>query len=145
MTRNLLIIIGIGCAVISAAGIMYYTPLNVARRSIDNKDRRIRIEALATLSDYCDKQSIPQIRKLLYDNDDMVFLCAGNALFHLNDRESLPEIRKFLEDKNPEKRASTLAILSDFRDRESIPQMRKLLYDSHKPIFLWAGVALSSC
>ncbi|MFH0889064.1 MAG: HEAT repeat domain-containing protein [Planctomycetota bacterium] len=73
MNKTILIIIGIACAVISAAGIMWYNnPVNVARRQLYDTNPQVRCMAIKTLGNLHNKASVPEIAKLLQDNDLMV-------------------------------------------------------------------------
>ena len=101
MSKTILIVIGLACAVISAVGIMHYNnPLNTARRQLYDKDPMVRVIAMKALIEIGDKESIPGIIKLLQDNDDGVRVRAIWALAKLNAKETIPEIKKLLNDKS---------------------------------------------
>ena len=129
MNKTLLIVIGIACAVFVAWVNIYFNPVNIARRNLDNPDPEKRVKALELLTCRLDRQSIPRIRQMLYDTNPKVHRFAGWALAEFGDRESLPAIRKFLEDKNSVVRSFTISIISEFKDQESIPALRKLIDD----------------
>jgi HEAT repeat protein len=101
MNRNLLIVIGLACAVITAVGIMWYhNPLNTARRQMHANDYLIRIEALNTLYTLGGKSSIPEIIRLLKDDNELVREVAIWSVKQLGLKESIPLIKSLLEDED---------------------------------------------
>ena|SRR3989339_399735 len=102
MTKTLLIIIGISCALVSAAGIMWYNyPLREVRGWLDDKDWHKRLDAVRLLREINDRESTPKIRQIFLNHEYPIV--SFNALWTLvewNDRESIPEIKKLLNDKN---------------------------------------------
>lgn len=138
MHRITLIILGLACAVLTAAGMMWYNNLDnpaviAARRQLYDKDSRVRQIAIWDLAFVLhDKESIPEIRKRLYDEDVNVRQVAIDCLsgfMGLNDKESIPTIRKFLNDENKQIRYSSICFLAFLKDKESISQIKMLLND----------------
>ena len=82
MNRTILIIIGIACAVITAAGIMEFEQRDIykARRQLHSESSWVRGEALSTLIIHNDSASIPEIIRLLKNNDLKTRLDAIGAL-----------------------------------------------------------------
>ena len=72
MNKTLLIIIGLACAMISAAGMMWYNPVSIARRQLYDANPQVRCGAIKTLGNLHNKALVPEIAKLLQDNDLMV-------------------------------------------------------------------------
>mgnify|MGYP001572644810 CR=1 FL=1 len=128
MTKTLLIVIGLLAALLMAAGIMF-NPVSIARRQLYDKDPSIRIRATYVLYKNGDKESIPEIAKLLQDNDAKVRNHTMLSLALLGDKESIPEIRKML-DADKSIKCTVIGALGELGDKESIPTIRKILNDS---------------
>ncbi|MBI5777827.1 MAG: HEAT repeat domain-containing protein [Planctomycetes bacterium] len=141
MNRTIIISLGIACALVSAAGIMWYNnpkELDIdnilnsckstsdVRELLNHKDPRVIHRAIVILSKSLkDKESIHKIRELL--NDREVNAEAINALVNLNDNESIPKIREFLNNKDAYLLIQAIYALGELKDTASIPEIIKLL------------------
>ena len=63
-------------------------------------DNVIRFNSIFALAELGDKESAPEIRKYLNDEDVWMRLASINAIVKLGDKESIPEIKKLLNDKD---------------------------------------------
>ncbi len=134
MTRTLLIVIGIACAVIAAAGIMFYNPVSIARRQLYDKDPDVCWNAITNLFKIRGKASIPEFTRLL-QSDNIVTRClAAKALSYFGDKISIPEITKLLQDNEIVVRHSDICALVDLEGKKAIPNIKKLLNDKEEII-----------
>jgi HEAT repeat protein len=131
MSKTLLIIIGIACAVITAAGIMWYhSPLNTACRQLYDEDPDVCCQAIKTLGEIGAKEFAPEIIKLLLNtNDHYVRQSAAEALRQFGNKEAIPEITKLLHSEIAYTRRSAALALMDLKAKESIPELKGLLND----------------
>jgi len=145
MTKTLLIIVGLACAVITAAGMMF-NPISSAFRQMHSKDPDVRCEAITYLSRidkhilsityksskplqaFYDKGALIAIRRALADEESVVRATAIYGLISLGDDESIPAIRKMLAGTDDWVRDVAAYALAEFNDKTSIPEIRKLLY-----------------
>lgn len=65
----------------------------------DKKDRRSR-KAAVCISQIRDEKAVPDLMKMLKDNDDDVRVAAVGALAGMNAKQAEPEFEKMLKDKN---------------------------------------------
>jgi len=150
MNRTLLIVIGIACAVITAAGITF-SSYNLNNKSIselsqlakagnkgaiirlrallNDEDPSIRLPAVSIIGKLDDKESIVKICKMLNDYGPFVREEAKKTLKRLNDKEAIIEIRKLLNNKDD--RNSAIAALGIMGDKESISVIRRFLTESY--------------
>ena len=138
MNRTLLIIIGLACALVAAAGIMWYEyndTVNVARRQLSDN---YHFEAFCTLN----KLEHKDIIKLLQDNNPKIRSMAIDILINQKVKESIPEITKSLQDDIPNVRESAVIALMAFGTKEAIPEIKKLLNDENEDVRQWAEFAL---
>ncbi|MBI5777981.1 MAG: HEAT repeat domain-containing protein [Planctomycetes bacterium] len=114
------------------------------RPLLHDKDASVRREAIDFLSSYegRDEESIPEIRKLLNDDSDMVRRSALASLTILRDKESIPTIRKFLDDSSERMRIDATQALVMFNDKESIPKIKEMLTDKSESVRKNAAEAL---
>jgi len=131
MSKTLLIVIGIACAVITAAGIMWYNnPINMARRQLYDEDTDVCCQAIKTLGNIGAKEFAPEIIKLLLNtNDHYVRQSAAEALRQFGNKEAIPEITKLLHSEIAYARRSAALALMDLKAKESIPELKGLLKD----------------
>src|SRR3989339_273935 len=154
MSRTIIIIIGLACAVISAAGIMWYSsnsPRNQLIKQynmflLDSSGGKKLSEVMREFRDdnntiddairillYCNpKESLPVIRKLLKDKNTGAKITAITALSGIRDKESIPEIRKHLNDEDAGVRTTSIYALSQMGDKESAPEIRRFLNDKNE-------------
>ncbi|MBI5779376.1 MAG: HEAT repeat domain-containing protein [Planctomycetes bacterium] len=126
MSKTILIVIGIACALLTATGIMYQI-----QHTRDRFDGMVKLCARLKNEVATGQKSIAEVRELLNDKNRMVRLSASGVLFYdLKDKKSLPELRKLLRDKDIVVRMATLNGLMNMGDKESIPEIRNLLDDS---------------
>ena len=139
MNKTILIGIGIVCAFISAAGIMF-NPVSVARRQLYDKDPEVRCHAIRSLCK--DKASFPRMRSLLYDEDIIVAINAATFLYMSGNKECIPDYRNLLNNKEPVIREAAIFALLRLDDKESIPKFKKLLNDEDMQVSQTAALAL---
>jgi len=139
MNRTLLVLIGILAALLSAAGLMWYnSPLKVARRKLHDTHPNVRCWAIRTLGDLGDKESAPEIVKLLLTCGPGYMLTpesapeyriAAEALGELGDKEAIPYVTKSLYSEIDGERAEAVLALRYLKAVETIPEIKKLLND----------------
>jgi len=139
MNKTILIVLGLACALITAAGIMF-NPVSVARRQLYDKDPDVRCHAIRSLCK--DKASFPRMRSLLYDEDIIVAINAATFLYMSGDKESIPDYRNLLNNKEPVIREAAIFALWLLGDKESIPEFKKLLNDEDIKVSDTAELAL---
>lgn len=137
MNKSILIIIGIGCALIAAAGIMWYTnhanlaspEIMAARRQLYDKDPEVRAKAAYKLFKLGDKASIHNITKVILHDDrrDSIFGTIVPILSSFAPKEIMPELKKFLRDKDKHVRWAACYTLCSLDSKEAIPEIKKLL------------------
>ena len=151
MTKTLLIVIGILFAMTTAIIIMRYNNTaissDVIYKQLYDKNPKVRAKAIWDLAFVLhDKESIPEIRKRLYDEDVNVrqgaILALGGRFGGLNDQESIPQVRKFLNDNDNWIRYNSIHFLTFLNDQESIPEIKKLLHDNDESIRKFSQDAL---
>ena len=120
MSKTILIIIGIACTVVTAAGIMWY------HNSIYGICWQLDVWRLREINA---KASTPELIKLLQDNSSPVRYSAAYALGRFGHKESIPEIIKLLQHENTTIRESAVMALEFLFAQESIPAITKLLQD----------------
>jgi len=140
MQRTIIIAIGLLAALLTAAGIMFYNPISVARRQLYDKDPQVRCHAILSLCK--DKASFPRMRQLLYDEDIIVSIHAATFLYMSGDKESIPDYRNLLNNKEPVIREAAIFALWLLGDKESIPEFKKLLNDEDIKVSDTAELAL---
>jgi len=129
----LLIVFGLACALVSAAGIMWYNnpddPTIAARRQLHHTYFHTRGLAIYKLGRLGDVKSIPEIRKLLNDKNYFVLEQTIEALGKLGDKESIPQIRDMLKVKDYRISSAALDALGILGDKKSIPDIRNFISD----------------
>lgn len=88
-----------------------------------------QIKAIITLVELDAKEAIPEITRLLKDNDSMVRRRAVEALAQLGAKETIPDITKLLQDKKISVRYRAIEVLWRLGAKEAIPDITKLLRD----------------
>ena len=101
----------------------------MVNRSLFLDDRSDRIAAIGALDNLGDKESAPEIRKFLNDENWGVRLKAVVALREFGDKKSIPEIRQLFSDENGLVCAAAIKTLVIFNDRQSFPEIRNLIDD----------------
>jgi HEAT repeat protein len=171
MNRSILIIIGLLCAIVTAAGIMWYNnPLNTARRGIHDMKPLIRYYAVWKLYELNDKKSIPEIAKLLQDNSSGVREISVTVLKNFGAKEAAPKLsladgwiraasiiivesgplKGFLDNPpdlheyEPEERTLAVQELDNLGAKDIIPQIIKLLKDDYPTARASAALALNT-
>jgi len=139
MNRISLIILGLLCAVMAAAGIMRYTnhatlaspEIMAARRQLydENLDFNVRLVAAITLYQLGDKASIHMITEVILHDDsrDSIFGTIVPILSSYAPKEIMPELKKFLRDKDKYVRWAACYTLCSLGSKEAIPEIKKLL------------------
>lgn len=124
MNKTVLIIIGLACALLTAWGVMHWT-------QYDNPYEILRFHSQFSGEVRNGQKTIPEIIKLLSNNNKNVKIAASWVLFNYNSKEALPELRKLLRVSNSYDlmRITTISNLAFMKDKESIPEIRKLLDD----------------
>ena len=132
MNRTLLISIGLICALVTAAGIMEFGQRDIykARRQLHSESSWVRSEALLTLIIHNDRASIPEIIRLLKNNDLKTRLDAIGALGNFKAKEAIHEITILLQDAEFTVRGLAVWALGEIGARELIPKITKLLQDN---------------
>ena len=132
MNRTLLIVIGIACAVITAAGIMWYNyniPINITRRYLFHKDIMVRMHAIESLIELKDKASTPAIVRVIV-KDSYWLVMYDNAiplLCQLDPKQTVVALTKLLDCKDKEISNKAGCFLCNIGAKEAIPQIKKLL------------------
>ncbi len=110
---------------------------------LDDKDYKVRIEAINNLLRLNSKDSITLIRRKVIDKTHMVGQCAISALVKLKDNGSIPLFRKLLEnDKYWLIHGEIIDALAEFGDKKSIPIIKKFLSSKKKYLHSHAVAAL---
>src|SRR3989339_300367 len=151
MNKTLLIIVGIFCAMIAAAGIIAYSPthnkpddyygnsrmhfsLNELIKHLNNEEEGM-FDCGCMLAEYSGafnqfgEKSIPELINFLKDKKWWLRCIAVMSLGSMKAKESMPEIIVLLNDQNSRIRASAIDTLSQLGDRKVIPQIRAMLND----------------
>jgi HEAT repeat protein len=76
---------------------------------------------------YSSRALLPDVMKLLNDQDPRIRSQALSALGSLRLREKLPEIRKGLEDPSPTVRRTAAKVLASFGDKAGLPEILLML------------------
>src|SRR3989339_1197836 len=144
MNRTILIAIGISCALISAAGIMFWhnSPINTALRQLHSKNPSIRCDAIYTLGNLDAKETIPIIINLLQDDNPNVRVSAVDTLGTLHAKTAIPDITKLLKDNTPSVRGLAVQSLKHLDAKEAIPEIKQLLNDNYERVRKAADWAL---
>ena len=85
--------------------------INKALIQLTSKDQDERANAINALTKLNAKETIPEITRLLQDNDSAVRRSATWALVRLDAKEAIPEITKLLQDNDPKVRSAARAAL----------------------------------
>jgi len=101
-------------------------------------DKKIKGEkrylAIRLLGKRGDKESIPNLRNLLKENDEYLRASSCYSLGLLKDLDSKDEIIKLLDDKSSRVRKASLSAVNQMVLKEAIEKVEKLLQDDDKSV-----------
>ena len=125
--------------IVPTTGIRWYRVYD-ARQGLHHEHPGTREKAVRDLVRLGDRESCPEIRKLLNDKDSGARRTAVYALGQMGDTEAIPAIRQTLKDKDV--RYTAAIALAELNDRESIPLVKELFQNKDEIVRAAAEWAL---
>jgi hypothetical protein len=102
--------------------------------ALSDPNPKERIAALQTLIDLKAKETIPNVTRLLYDQDNSVRIGTLYCLRLLGAKEAIPEIMRLLYDADAAIRKEAIYALGELQAKEAIASIRYLSSDPNEQV-----------